>query len=880
MPSLKNMLLQLLLCFSVPVIAQKTGKIYGQLADTVTHQTLKDAYITILKGTAVQKSVFSDGNGAFSCDNVPYGEYHIHISFQGLAPFEKAVSLDVQHPLLNMDTIYMFLSAKTLDTLVVAEPPMVIKKDTLEFNASRFPTKPYAELGRLVQILPGMQINNDGTMTINGISIDQLTVDGQPFFTGDKQMALTHLPADIVKKIQVYTTDSLSKTLNAPKTLNIVLQANKKKGTFGKGGAGIGTADTYTVNGDMNRMNGGQQYSVMGDLGNVERERMGMDAMPSMNSGRQRMINLGANYRDNRNKEAGFGANVLSMNMRNESSTRTHALNIYPNDSSTIQDQVSDGVMSNYGHQFNGNVNIGSGTKTIFLISPSIGFNKSENISTQQASQQFEKTGVQTYQSTGSNTSTSTGTSYGTGLNLSHHFKRMGERFMSVLNIRNSDNESLSTNNSETKYATYSNAIHQQNKSDNQSMNINSNSTYSLPLGNHFSLQAQLGYSLSKDNNKYRTLKYNDETGHFDQLDTTQSNTYGSIYHAGSLQAIVTRTMGKVTVMAGTGIERDLLHGENKTNHTSLSKRYVNMLPQFTFTYNPVLSNTLQLTYNGKPNQVMIQQLQPVTLTTDSLNIQEGNPDLQQPYTHSLNLTYIRMAGMRMLTVTLMSNIVTHSISSATTLLSNGARVSKPVNIEGQQHTSLMVNYAMPPRTGKSSFNISGNFNYSRAPVLSNNVRNDSRSLYVSSSFSWNYHDKNGLDLAMGFSPGLNTMSTSVGLHTSYFNTGLTGRVDYSYEDWDGELGLYYNYNSSLPANYQPGFPFLSPSVRYRFLKKKAGQLGLSVKDLLNQQSGAGRMVSATSVIDSWMQTRGRYLLLSFTYNISHFGPGRTPATI
>jgi len=129
----------------------------------------------------------------------------------------------------------------------------------------------------------------------------------------------------------------------------------------------------------------------------------------------------------------------------------------------------------------------------------------------------------------------------------------------------------------------------------------------------------------------------------------------------------------------------------------------------------------------------------------------------------------------------------------------------------------------------------------------------------------------------MGVSPGYNTMSTAVGLNTSYFSTGLTGKVDYSLHDFEGELSVYYNYNSSLPANYQPDFPFLSPTVRYRFLKKKAGQLSVSVKDLLNQQSGASRMVGATSVIDSWTQTRGRYALLMFTYNISQFGGRSMP---
>ncbi|WP_343674310.1 TonB-dependent receptor [Chitinophaga sp.] len=873
MPSLKTILLYLLFFISFPVIAQKTGRIYGQLADTVTRQVLKDAYITILKGDAVQKSVFSNATGEFSCDHLPFGAYMVHISFQGLAPVRRGIT--VNDTALNMGTIYMFLSVKTLDTIVVAEQPMVMNKDTIEYNASRFPTKPYATLSTLVQLLPGIQMNNDGTMTINGITIDQLTVDGEPFFTGDKEMALTHLPAEIVKKIQVYATDSLSKLVNGPKTLNIVLQADKRKGTFGKGGAGMGTADTYTVNGDINRMNGAQQYSVMGDLGNVEKERTGMDAMPqSSGSGRQRIINGGATYRDNRNKKINFSGNYLTMNMRNESTTRSHALNIYPGDSSTIQDRVSGGVMNSNNHQFNGMLSIGRGHKTLLNISPNFSINKSGNTFTQQASQQFEKTGEQTYQTAGSNSSNNTGTSIGTNIHFVHNFKRPAERLFSIMNIRNNDNTSASTNNSETKYATYTNDIHQQNKSNSHTLTINSNTSYSVPLRNSFSLQAQGGYTFNKDNNRYRTLKYNNATGHFDQLDTTQSNTYGSTYHTGTLQVGISKMIGQVNVSAGAGIESDWLHGENETNHTSLSKRYLNMLPQVSINYNPASGQALQVSYTGKPNQMTIQQLQPVTMTTDSLYIQEGNPDLQQPYAHSINLSYSMMKDMRMVTVALSSGFVNHSIGAATTLLSNGARVTKPVNLEGQQNIGLMVNCALPPKTGKSGFNISGNVFYSKNPVLSNGVRNDSRNVYFNSTFSWTYHDKKGLNVILGVSPGYNFMSTDIGLNTSYFNAGVNGRADYSWRDWEGGLAVYYNYSSSLPASYQPDFPFLSPTLRYRFLKRKQAQVSVSVKDLLNQQSGASRSVGVTSVVDTWTQTRGRYAMLSFTYNISRFGGG------
>jgi hypothetical protein len=285
-------------------------------------------------------------------------------------------------------------------------------------------------------------------------------------------------------------------------------------------------------------------------------------------------------------------------------------------------------------------------------------------------------------------------------------------------------------------------------------------------------------------------------------------------------------------------------------------------------------SNNLTVSYNGKPMTVTVQQLQPISITADSLFISEGNPDLQQPYVHSMSLGYTSLTGSNngFFSTTLTSSITMHSIQQSTTLLDNGAQVSKPVNLEGARDVSLIISYGIPAIKRKSSFNFAANATYSKSPVMSNGIRNDSRILLYSGTITWNYHQTNGFDLNISTAPGYNSLRTGLGEPEGFFTAVISAKGSYIKGDWEAALSACYNYNSSLPSNYQPQYPVTIPAIGYHFLKHKEGEVRLSVMDLFNQQSGASRSITSSSVSNTWSQTRGRYILATFTYNFRKFG--------
>src|SRR5690606_12879232 len=88
------------------------------------------------------------------------------------------------------------------------DTPIRVKNDTIEFNARSFKVRPDANVEALLKELPGVEIDADKKITVNGKEVSQILVNGKPFFSSDGSVALQNLPADLIKKIQVtdYTT--------------------------------------------------------------------------------------------------------------------------------------------------------------------------------------------------------------------------------------------------------------------------------------------------------------------------------------------------------------------------------------------------------------------------------------------------------------------------------------------------------------------------------------------------------------------------------------------------------------------------------------------------------------------------------------------------
>ncbi len=227
----------------------RMSEIKTTVLDSLTQEPISFAsvYVIPAKDTTITNFTLTDATGAAKLDEVPFGKYSLHVEMMGYRPYVREHYFRQEE--VDLGTIRLrpdeyFLQAATVSDV---GNPIVVKKDTVEFNASSFRVGANAMLKDLLRRMPGMEITDDGKVRFNGEEIDKLTVGGRTFFFNDQSAALNNLPAAVVDKIRVIdreteeSRESGLKTGAREKVLDVGLKKEYEKGWFGNAGLKGGT---------------------------------------------------------------------------------------------------------------------------------------------------------------------------------------------------------------------------------------------------------------------------------------------------------------------------------------------------------------------------------------------------------------------------------------------------------------------------------------------------------------------------------------------------------------------------------------------------------------------------------------------------------------
>ncbi len=206
------------------------------------------------------------------------GRYRLLITFGGYQSVNRIFAITKDKPIIDFGVIYMERKSTTLQEVIVERPPITVKKDTVEYNASSFKTKPNEDVEGLLKKLPGVQVDRDGTVKSQGETVQKVYVDGKEFFGTDPKLATKNLTADMVESVQVFDdmSDQAKFTKiddgSRQKAMNIKLKKDKKNGYFGKINLGAGTDNRYDNNLSFNRFKGNRQLSLIGAVNNTNKQ--------------------------------------------------------------------------------------------------------------------------------------------------------------------------------------------------------------------------------------------------------------------------------------------------------------------------------------------------------------------------------------------------------------------------------------------------------------------------------------------------------------------------------------------------------------------------------------------------------------------------------
>jgi hypothetical protein len=182
------------------------NKVSGKVVDAQNRLPLPDATVTIIDpvDSAAVGFAVVDKTGLFEIKNLKKGNYQLGITYTGFRPVTKHLNITQSQFEIVLDTIFMALDTSMMTSVVVQAPPISVKKDTIEFRASSFKTKPNGTVEDLLKKLPGVEVDKEGTVTAQGEEITKIYVDGKEFFSNDPKLATKNLSSDMIESVQVF----------------------------------------------------------------------------------------------------------------------------------------------------------------------------------------------------------------------------------------------------------------------------------------------------------------------------------------------------------------------------------------------------------------------------------------------------------------------------------------------------------------------------------------------------------------------------------------------------------------------------------------------------------------------------------------------------
>ena len=272
------------------VAAQSNDRrvVSGRVVEAFTHEVVPNVSICLLSAAdstviATYQPVGGDTLllnrfGLFSLPVKEKGKYLIRTSCIGFktqyTPFEVKYKREGD---VDVGRIEMKRESQLLNEVTVTgtKIKMVMRGDTVVYNADAFNLAEGSMLDALIRQLPGAELNKDGEIKVNGKKIDNLLVDGRDFFEGDPKAALENLPAYTVNKIKVFDrkgklTQMMDRDMN-DKTyvMDVRLKKQYAVSTFGNIEAGAGTDDRYGLRLMASRRADMHQLSLSANLNNL-----------------------------------------------------------------------------------------------------------------------------------------------------------------------------------------------------------------------------------------------------------------------------------------------------------------------------------------------------------------------------------------------------------------------------------------------------------------------------------------------------------------------------------------------------------------------------------------------------------------------------------
>ncbi len=928
-----------LLIASIFIFAAAEAQVKGTVIDSATKKPVDKAAVgLVIKSNPTDTTyTLTNEKGEFSFDIVPSSNFSVIFNTMGYRPVAKFFPISKPEKTITVGTVVLATSSKMLGEVVVQTAPIVIKEDTVEYNAASFKVKEKSMAEDQLKKLTGVSVDKDGNVTAHGKSVTKVKVNGKDFFGGDVKTATRELPANIIDKVQVI--DDYGDQANITgikdgepsKVINLQLKKDANHGYFGRLTAGLGTEDRYQGSFNWNYFNNNTQISLFANSNNTNQSlfnfgsggmtggmssmvKMGQSMMSdmgggsglmnAMQSGDQGFItgntgsntgitatnSIGFNYRDQWGKRISVYGSYSYSHKNNDAIQNKFTQNYSERIGTNYYDEdaVSSTIGDNHRFYFNMEYNIDS--FNYLKISPAVSYAGSDydgNTLTNNYDSVHSKTRLGNNASiTGSKTPNISG-----DILFNHRFRKRGRNFSvtASLGTSNADNDQNS-NNTGINYVAPAGAFSsiQHIIQDNNNHNYGIAATYSEPLSRTRILDLRVSHNLNYARNNKKTYLVNPSTG-AETLSYLLSNDYENDFYSERIGVSVRTTMKKYNYTLGLSLQPVDLRGNSITKDSAYSPiRRMNIFPIARFAYNFSRSKTLNMSYRGNATQPSFSQLQDVVDNSNPLYITKGNPNLKPSVTHTINASYNNfnfISGKVLFTNLSFSTTQNQIISNVNHPGGNGAQLSIPENVNGYYNVNGFYTYSKPYKNRKHVITFTGTANYNHNINLVDSSRSIGQNWILSQRFNYEFNYKEWLELGLGIgyslndvhykNPGGKTISNLQNSSSNAVTLSHNGSIDIP-KNWVLRYDFDYTINSGLSGSVSQNPAIMNASLEKQLFKKKNGILRLAAYDLFKQNSNISRSVNGSSIVDTRSNRLTRYFMCTFTWRIQKF-TGKQP---
>ena len=805
----KVLLFLLVFCSSMAFSQSENGTLVAEIVDKATGEPVPTANMQLfqLPDTVFKVGTVSDFDGRINAKAQP-GKYLMRISFVGYVTLNRDVVIE-KGKVLDAGRIELVEGSISLkEAVVTAEvPPVTTNNDTLVYNTAAFRVPEGSMLEELIKKYPGVTIEDDGTIKINGKTVNRILMKGKDFFGEDKDMALKNISVDVVDKVKFYDKKSDFSRITGiddgeeETVLDLQLKKGVSDGLFSNTDAGYGTKKRYLVRNTTGYYNDDAQYTLVLSANNMNNQGFSDGRGRGFGGGGSGLVapkQAGFNFAYE-NDKIEFGGNVRynhrDVDSKNWKSSETFmpqlGRNQYSNSRSGNFSRSSD-VRADMRLEWKPD------TMTNIIFRPSFSYSTSDSwsqsVSATFSANPFDYTDEYTKHAYGDvlsafladsivlnnndNTSltNSRNASFNANVQVNRRLNKPGRNITFNGRFSYNDGRSKSFSSNKIRYYQLGDSASNNNRysyTPDTRWNYNLRLSYTEPLMKNLFLQVGYGFSYNYNSSDRSTYQFDNLLGYemiinsnyelpilpelFEQYlsrDLSRYTTYRTQEH--NVQVNFRYVTDKMNINAGIGWvpQHTELDYKYQGADTLFAHRILdNFTPNVRFQYKWSKTTNLNIRYRGRTQQPSMTDLVDITDDSNPLYVTKGNPNLKPSFSNnvSANFNTFNSDAQRGINVFAGYNNTINSITrKAVYDESTGATTTQPDNINGNWSVNggFAFNSAIPANT-KFTYNTftdarySNNVSYISLRGQLGNEKSISNTLNLSERLSFNYRADN-----------------------------------------------------------------------------------------------------------------------------------------